>query len=180
MTTRSKDELFQILSNNRRRYVIYYLHEAGESMSLKNLARKIAAAEAEVPESEIDADERQRVYISLYQTHLPKLEEAGIVVYDEDERMVQLTEATLDEGFFWMRRDDEADSSWLRYYAALSSLSWLLVVGVALALPLFTTLDWMGTALVVSVGLLVLVVGQYLDERRADGADTDDYETLVE
>jgi DNA-binding transcriptional ArsR family regulator len=181
MTTRSKDDLFQILSNSRRRYIIYYLSQEGDALSLKDLATKIAAVESDVPEAEITSDERQRVYISLYQTHLPKLEEADIVTYDEDERTVALTDDVLDSGFFWMDDvDGDAPTSWVRYYLALSAVSWALVGGVWLSLPLVSVLGWSGVALVVSLGLLVVVVAQYLDERDTTTDRDAGYELLIE
>lgn len=181
MTTRSKDELFQILSNSRRRYIIYYLSEGGNELSLKSLATKIAAVESDVSESDITSDERQRVYISLYQTHLPKLEEAGIVTYDEDERTVALTDEVLDSGFFWMDdAEDDRAIPWLRYYLALSALSWVLVAGVWLSLPVFSVLGWSGVAVVVSVGLLGVVVAQYLVERASTTDRDAGYELLIE
>jgi DNA-binding transcriptional ArsR family regulator len=181
MTTRSKDDLFQILSNSRRRYIIYYLSQEGDALSLKDLATKIAAVESDVPEAEITSDERQRVYISLYQTHLPKLEEADIVTYDEDERTVALTDDVLDSGFFWMDDvDEDAPTSWFRYYLGLSAVSWALVGGVWLSLPLFSALGWSGVALVVSLGLLAVVVAQYLDERDTATDRDAGYELLIE
>jgi DNA-binding transcriptional ArsR family regulator len=181
MTTRSKDELFQILSNSRRRYIIYYLSQEGNELSLKELATKIAAVESGVPESDITSEERQRVYISLYQTHLPKLEDADIVTYDENERTVALTDDVLDSGFFWMDDvDEEEPTSWLRYYLALSAVSWVLVGGVWLSLPLFSLLGWRGVALVVSLGLLAVVVAQYFDERASTTDRDAGYELLIE
>jgi DNA-binding transcriptional ArsR family regulator len=181
MTTRSKDELFQILSNSRRRRIIYYLFEEGAELTLKRLAAKIAAVEAGVDESEITSEERQRVYISLYQTHLPKLEEANIVRYDEDERTVALTDEVVAEGFFWMGDDDEASTGpWLRYYVALSAATWLLVGGVWLSLPLVSLLGWSGVALVVSLGLSAIVAAQYLGARESTTDRSSGYELLVE
>ena len=179
MTTRSKDDLFQILSNSRRRYIIYYLAEAGGEMSLKRLATKIAAAESDTAESEVAPEERQRVYISLYQTHLPKLEETGVAVYDEDERTVTLTPETLEEGFFWMDTGEDESAGRARYSVALAAVSWALVVGVWLSLPVVALLGWAGVALVAAVALSVVAALQYRAER-ADRADEPGYEILVE
>jgi DNA-binding transcriptional ArsR family regulator len=179
MTTRSKDELFQILSNSRRRYIIYYLAEVGGEMSLKQLATKIAAAESDTTESEVAPEERQRVYISLYQTHLPKLEETGVAVYDEDERTVTLTPETLEEGFFWMDTGRDGPAGRARYSLALAVASWALVVGVWLSLPVVGSVGWAGVALAAAVALSVVAVLQYRAER-AEGADGPGYEILVE
>jgi hypothetical protein len=180
MTTRSKDELFQILSNSRRRYIIYYLARADEPVSLNRLATKIAATESDTSESEVTSEERQRVYISLYQTHLPKLEQSGIVTYDEDERIVSLIDDFREDGFFWMDGGRNRSRARFRRYLALLAAGWVLVGGVWLSVSPFTLLGWTGVALLVTVGLTVLVGLQYLEERRGTTDETDGYEMLVE
>ncbi|ADQ69363.1 hypothetical protein C499_12365 [Halogeometricum borinquense DSM 11551] len=174
----SKDELFRILSNSRRRYIIYYLHEAGDEMSLKQLAARIAAVENGTSVDEVTDEERQRVYISLYQTHLPKLEEAGIVSYDDEERIVALTPEVAREGFFWMRTEDEP-RPWATYYAILGVVGWLAILARIIGLPLFAALPWVAIAVFVSTAILVLVGAQYFLELEGDET-TDSFETLIE
>ncbi|RDI69625.1 DUF7344 domain-containing protein [Halopelagius longus] len=178
MTDLSKDELFRILSNSRRRYIIYYLHEEGDEMSLKELAARIAAVENGTAVEDVTDEERQRVYISLYQTHLPKLEEAGIVSYDDEERMVELTPQTAQEGFFWMH-DEEPSRSWATYYAILGAVGWILIAAREFALPVFASLPWLAIAAFVSTAVLVLVVAQYFSETR-EQETTDSFESLIE
>lgn len=79
----SKDVVFEILKNQRRRRVLQYLRDNAET-ELGTLAEAIAAAENETTVEELSADERKRVYIGLYQTHLPKMDDAGVVTYDQD------------------------------------------------------------------------------------------------
>ncbi|MUV57124.1 hypothetical protein SAMN04487947_4114 [Halogeometricum rufum] len=171
----SKDELFRILSNSRRRYIIYYLHEAGDEMSLKQLAAQIAAVENGTSVDEVTDEERQRVYISLYQTHLPKLEEAGIVSYDDEERIVALTPEIASEGFFWMRTEDES-RPWATYYAILGAVGWLAILARAVALE---ALPWFAIAVLVSTAILALAGAQYLAESSGEET-TDSFETLIE
>ncbi|MDS0300441.1 helix-turn-helix domain-containing protein [Halogeometricum sp. S1BR25-6] len=178
MINLSKDELFRILSNSRRRYIIYYLHEAGDEMSLKQLAARIAAVENGTSVEDVTDEERQRVYISLYQTHLPKLEEAGIVSYDDEERIVALTDEIANEGFFWMQTDEES-RSWATYYAALGVVGWLAILARAVALPVFATLPWFAIAALISTALLALVGAQYLTES-GDDDTSNSFETLIE
>jgi len=75
----SQDLVFDILSNTRRRMVLYYLREYGAPASVQEIAERIAALENEIPPEELSRQQRKRVYVSLYQTHLPKLNEAGII-----------------------------------------------------------------------------------------------------
>lgn len=161
MTELSKDELFRILSSSRRRYIIFFLHEEGESVSLNELATRIAAEENDRPVEEVTDSERQRVYISLYQTHLPKLEEADIIEYDEDERMVTLSPETIQRGFFWTVSTDTR--RWYRYYAGLAVIAWLAIAGAWAGVP---SLSWSLVALFVAFALVVLVALQFVETRR--------------
>ena len=174
MTDLSKDELFRILSSSRRRYIIYFLHEEGAPVSLNDLATRIAAEENDRPVEEVTDSERQRVYISLYQTHLPKLEEADIITYDEDERMVSLSPETIQEGFFWMVSDDQR--RWYRYYGGLTLLAWLAIGGVLLGLPF---LSWAAIALLVAAALVVLVALQYFDSQQ-ESLEEEAFDHLIE
>ncbi|ELZ97950.1 hypothetical protein C440_01843 [Haloferax mucosum ATCC BAA-1512] len=177
MTTLSKDELFRILSNSRRRQILYFLHRAGEALSLKELAAMVAARENETAVEDVTDEERQRVYISLYQTHLPKLEGADLVNYDEEERTVELVGDVAKRGFFWMQA--ETGQPWSRYYAALGVVGWILILGVWAGIPGFALLSWSLVAVFVSTALLLLVLAQYLSEER-NGAPSDAFESLVE
>lgn len=177
MTSLSKDELFRILSNSRRRQILYFLHRADEAISLKDLAAMVASRENETTVEEVTDEERQRVYISLYQTHLPKLESAGLVRYDEEERNVSLVTDVANRGFFWMQ--PETRRSWTRYYGALGVLGWVLIIGLWTGLPVFTLLSWAAVAIFVSSALLVLVLAQYVLEEQ-NGTPADAFEALVE
>lgn len=177
MTNLSKDELFRILSNSRRRQIIYFLHRADDKLSLKELAAMVAARENGTSVVDVTDEERQRVYISLYQTHLPKLEAADLVVYDDEERTVELVMDVARQGFFWMQ--PEQQRPWYLYYGAIGLLGWALIIGLWLGLPGFALLSWSGVAVFVSTLLLVFVLAQYVLE----GSTTpsiDAFETLVE
>ncbi len=74
------DELYQALSNSRRRRVIRALEDGPRDLG--PICRAIAAAENDIPVEAVDGQQRKRVYISLYQVHLDKLEDWGIVEWD--------------------------------------------------------------------------------------------------
>lgn len=94
----SPDEVFEILSNHRRRMVLYYLRHHGDSATVNELADEIAAMENEVSVEEITSQQRKRVYVSLYQTHLPKMDDSNVLEYDKDDGTVNLgpESATID------------------------------------------------------------------------------------
>jgi DNA-binding transcriptional ArsR family regulator len=85
----TQDVLFDILSSARRRFVLHVLNREGE-MELTELAEHVAARENDVDVEDLTKQERKRVYVSLYQTHVPKLRDAGLVEYDEDAQVVSL------------------------------------------------------------------------------------------
>lgn len=82
-----KDLVFELLKNHRRRSVLKHLRDHGET-PLGDLAEAIAAEENETTVADLSADERKRVYIGLYQTHLPKMDGAGVVNYDQNRGLV--------------------------------------------------------------------------------------------
>lgn len=83
-TELSLDEVCHLLQNERRRDVLQYLAVREEEVKIGDLADHIAAKEQEIPVEQVGSDQRKRVYISLYQNHLPKLEKANAIEYDSD------------------------------------------------------------------------------------------------
>jgi hypothetical protein len=81
--TLEKDLVFELLKNQRRRRVIEHVR-SHDGVTLGQLAEAIAAVENDTSVAALSADERKRVYIGLYQTHLPKMDDAGVIVYDRD------------------------------------------------------------------------------------------------
>ena len=124
--TLSKDLVFTMLSNGRRRHVIHYLKQRGERVTLRELSRQVAAWENGVETDDLDYKQRKRVYTSLHQTHLPKLNDAGIVDYDRDRGTVALDEAAR-ELEVYMEIVPEKELPWSVYYLGLSGIAASLV-----------------------------------------------------
>jgi len=80
------DTVFDLLSNERRRFTLRYLDEHG-SGSLGELAEILAARENDKPRERITSQERKRTYVGLYQCHFPKLEDAGVIRTDRSVRV---------------------------------------------------------------------------------------------
>ncbi|MDZ5810241.1 hypothetical protein U4E84_02575 [Halorubrum sp. AD140] len=91
-TTLSQDVSFDLLSNARRRFVLRELQQTSDEVELVELAERLAAKENEVPRDDLTAQQRKRTYVSLYQTHVPKLVEAKVVTYDQDTGRIAATE----------------------------------------------------------------------------------------
>jgi hypothetical protein len=123
-TPSEKGEIFGLLSNHRRRYTIRFCKNNG-SATLSELAEYIAAIEQDKSPAEITSAERKRVYTSLQQTHLDRLEEAGMINYDGD--TVELTERA-EQLDVYLDIVPEGSVPWSIYYLGLSSLTGIVVL----------------------------------------------------
>ena len=160
----SQDTVFDILSNSRRRYVLYYLRQESGPIQLTDLAEHVAAWENETDIESMGEQERKRVYVSLYQTHIPKLADTGLVEYDKEAGTVALTEkrSTMDKYL----SEPEDNIPWQLIYlgeAIVGTLVLLLTILIE-ALSSFQT--------VVLIGILLLfagtIVGQIVYQRRQE------------
>jgi hypothetical protein len=86
----TKGEIFDLLKNRRRRTVIRYLRENDGYAELNDLAEHIAARENDIDVRQLSSDQRKRVYIGLYQCHLPKMDSLGVIDYDKDRGTIEL------------------------------------------------------------------------------------------
>jgi hypothetical protein len=77
------DDVFNLLSVSRRRQLILILaDQAGQDggLRLSDAAERVALSETGYESvDELPSQHRKRVYVSLYQNHVPILEEAGIL-----------------------------------------------------------------------------------------------------
>lgn len=78
----SLSQIFDVLQNERRRIVIRYLADCDDPVEFTDLVDHVAATAADV--ERIDSTIRKAAYTSLYQSHLPKLEDLGVVTYDQN------------------------------------------------------------------------------------------------
>lgn len=118
-----KDEIFEVLSNGRRRQLLFLLYTDPDVTKLSDLAREIANREAN---GTADNDQYKRLYISLYQTHVPKLEEYGIVTYDPDTKEVELTDRI--EQIIQVFSEEHEPRSWWRYYLAIAGITFAVFI----------------------------------------------------
>lgn len=145
-------EIHDILRNDRRRAVIEFLLEHDGHGTIRGLSEHIAALESgkDPPPRNI----RQSVYVSLHQTHLPKLEGLGVVSYDTDSKDIELRERATDVEAYMDRTHDSPDRIALGY-VVIGVLGALLSVGSFVTgsinelgiwvLPLFVIVAALGT-----------------------------------
>lgn len=105
----SIDTLFDLLGNQRRRYLLYALDQQVESVAtLDELVALILEWERRIDgESEQPTDEREKsIRLSLHHKHLPRLEELDLLEYDSRSRTIRNRVASSDGGVTAEGRDE--------------------------------------------------------------------------
>ena len=126
----SEDELFDVLSNQRRRFAVHLLkREADDSIAIGDMAEQIAAWENGIETAEITGTERKRVYTALQQSHLPKMDKAGVVDFNKNRGIVEPMPAMTDVDVY-MDVVEGREIPWSDYYLGLSGVAVALVGAV--------------------------------------------------
>lgn len=149
----SQDVVFDILSSPRRRYVLYYLRTREEPVQLTALAEEVAAWENDTNPAEITEQERKRVYVSLYQTHIPRLAEVELIKYDKQSGQIALAK----EAKQIDRYLDSVNETypWQQIYLGLAAVSAALL---ALTVVLDAVPELVVATIVIVAFVLVVVV----------------------
>ncbi|RQG91259.1 ArsR family transcriptional regulator [Natrarchaeobius halalkaliphilus] len=163
----SKDVIFELLKNRRRREVLAYLLEAEETVTLGELAEQIAAWENDTEVNALSSDQRKRVYVALYQTHLPKMDDAGIVEYDQDRGLITLSD-NADLLMMYLDTDTHHQDRWDRWYSVLSVVGAALITGTFLGVPPLSVLPTIAIAGAVVVAFFVLSIVHAVSNRERE------------
>lgn len=83
-------DIHEVLANYRRRTVIEILRDNG-ALEQSDLVDRVAARELDKPIQDINPAERKRVYVGLYQCHLPKLRDYNVVTRSKETNTYRLT-----------------------------------------------------------------------------------------
>jgi len=146
-------DIHDILRNDRRRLTIKTLQERQDrEMELRELSEAIAALET--GEDPPPSDKRQSVYVSLHQTHLPKLEEFGVVSYDSDDKTVRL-EDRVREVEVYMEVVPRYGLSWGEFYFGLGLLGSLTTIAVLYGVP---GVEALGVTVTATVFFVILML----------------------
>ena len=90
LPTVEKDQLswfYDVLSDYRRRYVLYYLHEE-EQTSVEDLATQLSAWDQGCGRSELSDTDCDQVAAELHHQHLPQLDQTPVIEYDQERKRV--------------------------------------------------------------------------------------------
>jgi predicted transcriptional regulator len=154
----SPAEIHDVLRNDRRRLVLERLRERDTAETVSDLAEHIGAIEAD--ESPPPRNVRQSVYVSLHQTHLPKLDDLGIIAYDSDGKTVELA-ANASGLDAYLDVDSGTDSVPATYYLGIGILGAAALLATLAGVPGLRAIGPAAVGLV-SLGLVIAVASYQL------------------
>lgn len=163
------DVLLEVAKNERRRRIITYLADQDDRVDIGALAEHLAALEYECPDTGPTSTQRKRLYVGLYQGHLPKMDDMGVVRFDKDRGSVEPGPHAREIARFVEHADCD-EPPWPHRYLGLATLAGALF-GAALLWPAGTPVAHLGLVLV--IGLLVLTAGNHVHWTRQLSVSTD-------
>ena len=158
-TDLSLDTVFEILKNRRRRDILQYLWNHDGSANIGELAEHIAALENDIEVTALSSSQRKRVYIGLYQCHLPKMDDAAIVDFDKHRGTIRLRDVAAELTPYLTTRDEETAEASLRSLSVALLVGALVPAGV-LGLGPLGLVPALGWALVSTLALLFVTTEQ--------------------
>jgi hypothetical protein len=120
------------------------------------MAEFIAAKENGIEIQQLSSSQRKRVYIGLYQCHLPKMASAGIIDFDKNRGTVELLPASEQLSPFLDDEPRESTSARTAITAAVSVAA-ATTAGV-LNLPLFALVPDAGWAVISATAFVAFAV----------------------
>ncbi|WP_254763815.1 DUF7344 domain-containing protein [Natrinema marinum] len=167
----SKDEIFHLLQNERRRMVLRYLRGTEGPVRMRDVAEQVAAWEHDTTVEDLTSTQRQRVYIPLYQSHLSKLDNAGLIEYQQNRGIVE-RKPLADRVDQYLETDADADSSeqdssddgeWDDYYVVTIVLCYAILLGAVIELPFVSFLSGISLSAIILFLFTVLTLSRVVD-----------------
>jgi hypothetical protein len=182
------DDVFHLLQNQRRRRVLRCLRGVEGTVSMSDLTEQVAAWEHGTTVEALTSTQRQRVYIALYQRHLPKLDDMDVLDYNQSrgfvtprtraERIVDYLDMATESGLVGASdasadtstdsgsggRDaemDDTDARWRRYSLVFAVAGVAVLAMAALDAPLLASVSELGVAVAVVVGVVFFSVRRW-------------------
>ncbi|MFP8956500.1 hypothetical protein ACLI4Y_07215 [Natrialbaceae archaeon A-CW3] len=123
-----QNDVFDILSNYRRVCVIQYLQNVERDVvELRDVVDYVTERETLNSPQETNYSNRKSVYTALRQTHLPKLDDLGVIDYNKSRGEMRLTDRA-NQVRMYLEYVPEDDIPWHVHYLALTGLSGLLLL----------------------------------------------------
>lgn len=149
------DDVFAVLGNRRRRYVFHHLKQHPDrAVYLDELTDRVAAWEGDQQVGDVSQREHNNVRTALRQSHLPMMDDRGVVEYDSENQTVSLAPATADLDVY-LDVVGRGGIPWSLYYLGLGILLGVAVLASVVGVPWFAALGELAIASFVIVALAV-------------------------
>lgn len=171
-TVPDQEEIFEVLSNERRRYVLAYLkQQESDEVDLGTLVTNIAALENDTSVKQVTSSDRKSAYVGLRQSHLPKMDDCGLVKYDSDRGTVELTDAA-ERARMYLEYVPENDIPWCYHYLGLGVLFGAMTALTVFDVSLFGGIDGIALAALATLvfGISAAVHTVYTHRHKLDGS----------
>lgn len=155
-------ETLSLLGNDRRLRVVHSLVEGDEETTTRALATRIAEAEASAEPDTTADDLYKSVYVSLQQTHLPKLAKHGIVTYDSEANTVR-PGPRLDEARVYVQPQTEDQRDLPPALGLVAALGLVVVLAAQVGVPVVAAVSPAVWATLSLVAVLAVVVARRLE-----------------
>ncbi|MGM0606679.1 MAG: DUF7344 domain-containing protein [Halobacteriota archaeon] len=153
----SLDLVFEVLKNERRRHVLRYLEENPGGTTLSDLAEHIAAIENDKPITALSSQERKRVYVGLYQCHLPKMDDTDVIQFDDNRGTVEIG-PNAEQLYTFLDAEATEKSTWPYYYIGATIFG-----AVLFGASVTTAVIGLSVAFAVTIGSIgLLAIGQHV------------------
>ena len=161
------ETVFDILRNERRQLVLGYVAVTGDDVvNIGELAEHVAAIENDVPVNALSSQQRKRVYVALYQCHLPKMGDSDVIEFDKDRGTIRLgPNADQITPYLDLQTDDDVGPAPVRRSLAVVATTCL--IAYLLAASLAESGVVLGGATILA-GFAVGAVLEYQDRNRTE------------
>lgn len=153
----TRDDIYEALSNKRRRFVMHYLQQYGHTGSLGTIAEHVAAWENNIDVSAIGSGDRKNVYTSLQQFHLPKMEDIGLIIFDQRAGTVELSQAAVEIDIY-TELVGKHELPWSMYYLSLGGIGGSIITGSTVGAIEFVDIDPIAGGIFTITSICVLAV----------------------
>jgi hypothetical protein len=149
-------DVYEALSNRRRRFALHHLKQldGDQPVDISTISTQVAAWENGSDPEQLGYADRKNVHTSLYQFHVPKMDDLGLVNYDRNRGTVELTQYGRDVDVY-LEAVYDREIPWSTYFLMLSGV----MTGVAVAAwadaPLFDHVSDASWTLFVAVTFLI-------------------------
>ncbi|WP_293032370.1 hypothetical protein [Natronococcus sp.] len=84
------ETVFELLSDERRRYALYYLYERNGPVAVENVVETVEEWEDDALDGDPEDDSFDEIALELQHVHLPKSAEVEFIQYDPSRNAVQI------------------------------------------------------------------------------------------